>query len=499
MARPRSPNEPSTYQERPEIPPEIRRRFDLVRAILAERISISDAARELAIARVNMQTIVHRAEAAIVTALMPRPSGPSPKPDSEKALEARVKELEQKNAKLAEQLQAADDMMGAAGEIIRSLRGLPPKNSASRSPRTRTATRASSSRSRAGSPSGTAGSSAKTSSTESPPEPEDPEPALESSLQRAAARLTASRSSARRAARALGVDVTTLRRWLARLAQGEPLRRRRGGVRAPVAEAVVELVRDRVQALHGLVGASSLAHSIDGVSRRAAAEIKRDTLAEMERARVAACSRVEVTVPGVVRGFDAMHLQDGFALVAADAAVPYRTTIVHVPRYDAAHVVEVVECDFATNGAPLVWRRDRAACQATDEVDAVLKRYGVVALQGPAHYPQYYGQLERQNREHDAWLRVATTVDQESLEAMRIALNREWHRPTLGWRSAEDVWAARPSFDDDRSRFHDDVHERASRLRERVGEDLAMRLAIEQALTQRGLLKVTPRRSVLRE
>src|SRR5262245_11617157 len=126
MARPRGPNEPSTYQPRPEVPEALQPRFNVIRAVIGERTTTSEAARELGIARVNMQSLVHRAEAAILSAMAPRPTGPVPRSEDEKKLEARIAQLEKENARLKTQLQAADDMMGAAGEIIRALRGLPP-------------------------------------------------------------------------------------------------------------------------------------------------------------------------------------------------------------------------------------------------------------------------------------------------------------------------------------------------------------------------------------
>ena len=100
MTRARRPNEPSSYQKQPEVPPEIRRRLDVIRAVIGERTTISEAAQELSIARVNMQTLVHRAEAAIVSALQPKSTGPTPKPATEKQLEAQVKQLTKENERL---------------------------------------------------------------------------------------------------------------------------------------------------------------------------------------------------------------------------------------------------------------------------------------------------------------------------------------------------------------------------------------------------------------
>lgn len=480
MARARGPNEPSTYQNQPAVPPEAKKRFDLIRAVIGERTTISEAAKELDIARVNMQTLVHRVEAAIVSALQPRSTGPAPKPQTEKQLETRVAQLEKENAKLKKQLQAADDMMMAAGEIIRSLRGLPPATS-----------RTSSSRS-------------KRSPQKPPSSDEDPErAATESILRQALHRLTRTSRDDTRTARLLGVDVRTLRRWLARIANGTPLVRRRGGVRHAGPAASEQRVREIVRELHGLAGAASLARSVVGVSRRRAAQLKHEELTSIERGRKQACARVEITEPGIVRGFDAMHLHSGFALNVADACVPYRTSLAHVGAYDAERVAAVLDEDFRTHGAPLVLRDDCARCHTAPVVMSVLDDYGVALLQGPTYYAQYYGQLERQNSEQRQWLEwIESTTDdmQVELDRMKSALNERWLRPTLGWRSAAQCWTARRTLDDERSSFLDDVHERAAHLRARSIENrLAMRLAIEQALTQRGYLRITPGRKTLCE
>jgi hypothetical protein len=373
-------------------------------------------------------------------------------------------------------------MMMAAGEIIRSLRGLPPESS-----------RTSSSRSKR--------------SPKKPPSSNDdsesePEP-TQSILQRAVDRLTRSPHDTNRAARAFGVGVKTLRRWLSRLADGLPIIMRRGGSKRPGPPASEQQVRDTVLELHGLIGAEALARSVSGVSRRLAADLKHEVLTEMERARKAGCSRVEVTEPGVVRGFDAMHLTPGFALNAADACVPYRTSCAHVGTYDAANVAAVLRADFQTHGAPLVLRDDCARCHTAPDVMSVLCDYGVALLQGPPYHAQYYGQLERQNREHRDWLAWCerTSDDmQTELDRMRIAVNERWLRRTLNWKSAAELWQTRRSFDDERGSFLDEVNERAAQLRERgLDSRLAMRLAIEQALTQKGYLRITPGRTVLCE
>lgn len=477
MARPRRPNEPSSYEPRPNVSPELQRRFELVRAVLGEKTTISEAADELGIARVNMQTLVHRAEAAIASALEPRPPGKKPQPTNERVLEAEVKRLMAENAKLANQLQAADEMMAAAGEIIRHLRGLPPSSS-----------RASSARSK------------------KPPKPpkndDEPERATLSSILRPIlTRLETTCDGVARAARAIGIDRKTLRRWLERLSLGEPLFKRRGGTMKPGTPEQEMRVREHVTSLRGMVGAESLARSVTGVSRRRAALLKCVVNTEQERARKQKCARVQITTPGVIRGFDAMHLTHGYALVATDACVPMRTTVCKVEVYDAANVAAVLDQDFCEHGAPLVLREDRARCHTSPRVMSVLERHRVVLLQGPPYHAQYYGQLERQNLEHRRywdWPGDTGLVDDDALAEMKTALNALWRRPTLGWCTASELWNARPNLDEDRDAFRYDVHQRAARLRaHNVDDQLAMRLAIEQALTAKGYLRVTPGRKVL--
>jgi hypothetical protein len=298
----------------------------------------------------------------------------------------------------------------------------------------------------------------------------------------------------------VGTSAATLRRWRQRKREGRKLRERRGpGPRSAPSESARAELQLLVRETRGLPGAASLAKSVAGISRRQAAAIKQQTLTEMERERIAACGRVDVAYPGVVRGFDAMDLGTAYALVASDAAVPYRTSIPIVERYDSANVAAALDRDFTEHGAPLVLRDDRASCHGAPAVTEVLERHRVLVLHGPAYYPRFYGQLERQNREHRAFLGDLDCDDLELLGAeaarMRDALNRLWRRPTLGWCTAEEVWRMRPRLDVDRDALRHDVQDRAARLRRHLegsGQpaDLADRLAIEHALSARGMLRV---------
>jgi hypothetical protein len=219
----------------------------------------------------------------------------------------------------------------------------------------------------------------------------------------------------------------------------------------------------------------------------------------MELERKALCARVSIEKPGVIRGFDAMHVQSiagpAYWLVAADAAVPYRTSIATVPVYDAEHVRRALIADFERHGRPLVLRLDRIACQRTAEIELLLLDSDVLPLHGPAHYPRYYGQLERQNRDHRAWYQRLGLVTPDELaaagERMRTALNQLWPRSTLGGCTPEQAWAQREPVDVDRRELRRDVEQRATWLC-KTGRDplAARRIAIEASLTERGLLTI---------
>ena len=300
------------------------------------------------------------------------------------------------------------------------------------------------------------------------------------------------------AALGIGVHVSTASRWRKREASGVPLARRRGPRRRPLSVAVCSEAAHLVQEMHGLIGAEALRHSVPGLTRRAAADIKANTCRAMERERRLGAERVTIAAPGVLRGFDAMELgrrglDRSYALIAADGCVPYRTSWLLASRYDGGAVAETLRRDFDTFGAPLVLRLDRATPHDVPAVCELLDANQVLALHGPSYYAPYYGQLERQNREHREWL--AASRGPVDLDAMMAALNGRWRRSTLGWNTAQELWQRRPLIDVDRNALAEDVNDRATRLRRKLNaspspQDLSWRIAVKQALVSRGLLRI---------
>jgi hypothetical protein len=448
---------PPTYTPAPQLPtdPELRRRFDEIVAVLAETQTVSGAASSLGLSRNRFQTILHRTIAAMLEEITPKPAGRPARPEREVALEKENQELREQLETLRAHTEMIERMMKIVGGIASGRTPLPR----SRSKKTK---------------------------------PEDPEPAP---IRNPTVVSTMRESGAptKLCAEVLGLSPATIRRDRVRGQSGTPRSRRRA-----VDTQACTRVRSIVRATHGAVGAGNLSR-MSGVPRRMCAELKRAELRDLERERKERCARITITAPGILRGFDAMHVKAGdlkaYWLVAADAAVPYRTSIATVLTYDALTVIAALRADFELHGPPLVLRWDRIACQRTPEVYELLQAFDVLPLHGPPRYPRYYGQLERQNREHRDWynLLVADTTHELAAagEDMRTALNGMWPRPSLNGWTAEQAWRAYKPPSVDRRELRLDVDQRTQELVTRRYDWLyARRIAIETALTERGLLSI---------
>jgi transposase InsO family protein len=447
-----------SYTPMPTVPDDLEERYRVTLAVLSGMITLSEGARRLGLSRVQYQTIMHRGLHGLVDGLSPKLPGRPPKSEPEQRLQDENEKLRRENDKLRKQAEAIEQMLGVASELVRHR-----LTANARQPRK------------------------KKTPTSGGGNDEDP--------RQRACRLRSLRMRPTLVAALAGVSTATVRRW--RATASAPI----AAARAPAPDAsAVSCVERLVRQLRGLIGAESLSQAVPGVSRRQAACIKRRALTEMERERRASVVRITVTAAGVVRGFDAMHIptmgQPRWLLSAGDARVPYRTSMYLAERYDRHAVLRALEKDLEGHGAPLVWRMDRAKAHRTPEVHELLRAHGVLLLHGPPHHPCFYGQLERQNREHRAWLEALGIVVPEALpeqcEQMRDALNERWLRRTLGWQTAGQAWRARMPIEEDRTALSEEVADRAARIQRDMATpniELAQRLAIEQALMQRGHLQ----------
>lgn len=463
-----------SYTPTPQVPPELMPRLAAIIEVLAGLKAVSEAARTLGLSRNHFQSILHRALFAMVQTITVKAGGRPAKADSLLTLERQVRALQRENARLQRQIDSTQRVLELAGGLLKG--------------RLRPSARQRRARKRTG-------------GNGEGPEESEPERSRAHILQ-GVNEMHRLGIPTRLAAALAGVDVATLRRWRSRARRWVLLTAHRHLSRAPVTGAAATRAIELVRSLHGLIGVESLRHSVVGLTRRAAAELKRATLSALERERKSALMRIRITQPGVLRGFDAMHFaaSDGafYALIGGDAAVPYRTSVQLGSRCDAEFVARTLTLDFERHGAPLVLRFDRARAHDAPAVHEVLEGYRVLTLHGPPHYPCFYGQLERQNREHRAWLATSPPQSRASLEPclreMLECVNALWRRRTLAWQTASEVWHARPTLAVDRDAFREEVNDRARRIAHRLKRrtqpaDLPKRLAIQQTLERMGYLR----------
>ena len=115
----------------------------------------------------------------------------------------------------------------------------------------------------------------------------------------------------------------------------------------------------------------------------------------------------------------------------------------------------------------------------------------------PPRHPRYYGQQERQNREHREWLDAIGPLSPEALltetERMVTGLNDLKPRSTLAWRTPAKLWRGRQEVRLDRQALRDEVAELVAHLKRKEeargwAAGFAERLAIERALIEKGFL-----------
>jgi transposase len=447
-------------------------RFQAIQEVLSGALSMSEGARRLSMSRNHFQTLVHRTEKAMLQAMTPKPAGRPATPAQEVQLRQEVSRLQRENEQLKVRSEAVERLLDLAGDWARGKIGTRARR-------------------------------AKAHKTKAPTnEPEEPDGGFVKALWIEARRQVDEGATWMQAARMLRRSIATLRRWKHR-AQCHCLLRQRPGPSGGGLPSLQQrrLADDLVRALDGQIGAAALSKSVDGLSRRDASWLKQQTLTSMEAERKTSASRIIVRRPDVIRGFDPVFAEAAegrrYLMPVADAAVPKRTTVDIAERYDADAVYEVLKKDIELHGPPLVYRMDRARQHDHPKVRALLDEHGILVLHGPPHYPQYYGQLERQNREHRAILRAMGPVSTPVMAAKAYekisAVERRWPRRALGWRTSHEIWQARTPLRVNREDLRQDVQRMTVELQLKQGcrgfpADMAERLAIEAALMKRGLL-----------
>ncbi|HSS48267.1 MAG TPA: transposase family protein [Thermoanaerobaculia bacterium] len=471
----RRDNMPQSYEPAPQVPKEMLERFQTIQEVLAGALSMTEGARRLSMSRNHFQTLVHRAERAMLQAMTPKPAGRPATPAKEIELRKELTKLQRENEQLKARGDAVERLLDLAGDWARGRIGMRARRAKAQ---------------KAKAPSN---------------DPEEPDGGIVKDLWMEACRQVSRGAKWHEAARMLGRSSSTLRRWKRRACCRCLLRQRPGpGSRGLPSLEQCSRAEDLVRALDGQIGAAALSKSVSGLSRRDASRLKHETLTRMEAERKAATAHIIVKQTDVIRGFDPVYAAAAegrrYLMPVSDAAVPKRTTVDLKERYNAETVYDVLRKDIEKHGPPLVYRMDRARQHDHPRIRALLAEHRVLVLHGPPHYPCYYGQLERQNREHRALLRamgpVPTEVMASRASAKIAAIDNLWPRRALGWRTSQQVWQTRPPLLVDRDELRREVQSMAERLQRKMRcrgfpADMAERLAIEAALTRRGLLSRT--------
>ncbi len=117
------PKEPSsTYTPSPEVPQELAPRLALILEVLSGAKTLAQAAREANLSRNHFQSLLNRSLGSMVQALTPQEPGRKPKPQQLSALQQRLKKLERENTRLKKRVEATDELIMVAGELLHGQR-----------------------------------------------------------------------------------------------------------------------------------------------------------------------------------------------------------------------------------------------------------------------------------------------------------------------------------------------------------------------------------------
>src|SRR5688572_6887310 len=205
------PKQARSYTPEPQLPPELMPRMAAIVQVLAGMKNLSQAAREVGLSRNHFQSLLHRSLLGMIETLAVKPAGRRAKPALQSELERQIKRLERENARLKKRVQASDQLLEVAGELLH------PAHGAGRQRRARK---------RAPNP------------AQSADDPDEPHGRLLAALDR----LRELGVTMRRAAALCGYDASTMRRWRACACAHH--RRARRALEPSIVRGACELVRD---------------------------------------------------------------------------------------------------------------------------------------------------------------------------------------------------------------------------------------------------------------
>lgn len=321
-------------------------------------------------------------------------------------------------------------------------------------------------------------------------------------------------------ARAVGVSPRTLRHWRSEWKRDRLSPRMRGRRAVSLDYKTRTDILEVLKLMGPRVGMPTLQPIFPDVPRSALQNMLdrfRDVRIRIEERKTWS---LEWTRPGTVWAMDhndqtvsPIEGRYRFAFALRDLASNEQLDWTPVDSKDAETTNLILEARYRQFGAPLVQKADNGfAAESTREL---LKRWGVLLLLSPPHFPRYNGSIEAgicsmkaRTDHHAARSGRPGEWSCEDLEAARLEAN-ETGRP-WGWHgdSPDDVWQDRRRVtDEDRRALKESVGKFAHWWRIVVApgksrdettqaeEDEVMRFAIAAALRQLGYLKAGRRRN----
>jgi transposase-like protein len=116
----------STYTSAPEVPQDLAPRLALILEVLSGAKTVSEAARAANLSRNHFQSLLNRSLGSMIEALNPKGPGRKPKPEALSELEERLKKLERENNRLKKRVEATDELIMVAGELLHGQRTRAP-------------------------------------------------------------------------------------------------------------------------------------------------------------------------------------------------------------------------------------------------------------------------------------------------------------------------------------------------------------------------------------
>lgn len=318
------------------------------------------------------------------------------------------------------------------------------------------------------------------------------------------------------------VPYSTFQRWNGRLVRGEPVLQKPGP--KPVGKLDIDALQAQLRGLeHGLhrsAGAPALytKHRTQ-ISRRGFHGLLEETRREVLRERQADTRRIHWLVPGAVWSVDPTELmlvRDGHrqklpVLPVLDLASRYKLPPLIGERLSGEVVAKRLEWLFEQFGAPLVLKRDNGSNLNSVEVEEVLRRWFVIALNSPAYYPPYNGSIERAQRDLKSAVRPhLQTSPCGAVPAVVTSIVHDLnHRPRRclrGHNACEQFAGAKQNLRGytrrRRKELVERIHELAMNImleqpvRTQGHADVAWRLAVETLLQQEGIISILEPKSV---